>query len=482
MMRRWSVPVRAALLAAAAMLVTVFVASVALVVTLRSSLVDEVDRSLRVRAADVVDEVSLPNDFISLGAGNDGRSVVAVVATDDGFVYESSDPAVVGEDVLALAELYDDFEPFRTSLELRRTVGGDNLRAVIAEGEWGTIDPDDPDFDVFDPVVVLLATSLDGVDSTVRQVTIGAWIAGPLLVLLTGLLTFVLTRRALRPVEEIRREVDAISLAGLDRRVPEPPTDDEIGRLARTMNEMLERIDVAQRSQRQFVADASHELRSPLAAIAARLDVASRHVDAVDREQMIAELRSDTARLQRLVEDLLLLARSDAGERVGGQPAQLVDVDDVVLAMAHAVAPRFAGVRFDTSGVSAGVVRGRPEQLERVARNLLDNAGRHAATTVTVTVREHGDRVTLIVDDDGDGVAAADRARIFERFVRADDARSRDAGGSGLGLAIVAEIVEQHGGTVEVSDAPLGGARFRLELPSAASPSLPVSDTHGDGV
>lgn len=288
--------------------------------------------------------------------------------------------------------------------------------------------------------------------------------AVPVLLVIVALLTWLVVGRALRPVDTIRREVDAIGPAELDRRVAEPATDDEVGRLSRTMNRMLARLDGAARAQRRFISDASHELRSPLASIRQHAELARAHPDRLDDAELADVVLTEGARLHELVEQLLLLARLDEG----GQPLarRAVDLDDLVLADARRL--RDIGVAVDTAGVAAARLDGDERMLARLTRNLADNAARHADARVALAVRVVGDDVELTVDDDGAGIPSAERERVFERFVRLDEGRARDAGGSGLGLAIVAEIARAHGGTVRVGDSPLGGARFTVRLPSAA--------------
>jgi signal transduction histidine kinase len=244
--------------------------------------------------------------------------------------------------------------------------------------------------------------------------------------------------------------------------VPEPGTPLEIDRLARTMNAMLARLQAAAERQRRFVADASHELRSPLARMRAELEVDAAHPSSADPRATAESVLAETVGLQRLVDDLLLLARGDAGALPTRR--DVVDLDDVVTApIARA---RTAGATVDASAVRPVQVRGDRAQLERAAANLVENAVRHARGRVTVTVAERpAGTAELVVADDGPGIPAADRERVFERFARLDAARSTADGGAGLGLAIARDIAERHGGglTLGPSDA---GARFVLTLPA----------------
>jgi signal transduction histidine kinase len=288
-----------------------------------------------------------------------------------------------------------------------------------------------------------------------------------LLLVVVGLTTWRVVGRALAPVAAIGREVEVISAAELHRRVPEPASRDEIARLAGTMNRMLGRLEGARNAQRRFVSDASHELRTPTASIRQHTEVALAHPDRVTVAGVAEPVHAEALRLQRLIDDLLLLASADeAGLALRRVP---VDVDD--LAFAEAERLRVLSSRVDTSRVSAGQAAGDPGGLRRVIRNLADNAARHAASSVAFAVAEQAGTVTLTVDDDGPGIPAADRARVLHRFVRLADARARDEGGSGLGLAIVAELVAAHGGTVVIAEAPLGGARVVVTLPAFSTGS-----------
>jgi signal transduction histidine kinase len=314
-----------------------------------------------------------------------------------------------------------------------------------------------------DEYVVSVGASLEEVDDSTSALVPPLLVGLPLLLLLVGGTTWVVTGRALAPVERIRREVEQVTGDRLDRRVPEPASHDEIHRLAQTMNDMLDRLEQSSERQRQFVADASHELRSPLAALRQTAEVARAHPGALPEGELEAAVLEEGERMQRLVEQLLLLSRADEG--VVLRSPRDVDLDDLVLTEVGRV--RRAGLDVDVSGVGAGRVRGDEASLGQVVRNLVDNAGRHARSRIAVSVRESAGSVELVVEDDGPGVPEGERTRIFDRFVRLDEARSRDAGGSGLGLAIVAEIVRVHGGSASVVPSGLGGARFVVRLPAA---------------
>ncbi|AWZ05488.1 MULTISPECIES: HAMP domain-containing sensor histidine kinase [unclassified Streptomyces] len=309
------------------------------------------------------------------------------------------------------------------------------------------------------PHTVYAMTVLGDVDDANRAVAFGLLAGAPPLIAFSALLAWWVTGHALRPVTAIRTELAAVTASELNRRVPDPGGADEIARLARTVNATLDRLERSDARQRQFTADASHELRNPLAAVRSRLEVALRDPD---RESVAAAL-ADTERLQRIAADLLLLARLDGG------PAPRTEPVDLALLAAEDVArrpePRVA-LRLDARAPVPAA--GDPARLERALANLVDNALRYARTEVTVRAGADGDGwAVLEVADDGPGIPEADRDRVFERFVRLDADRGRTSGGTGLGLAIAREIARAHGGDVRALPAPAGraGARLVLRVP-----------------
>jgi len=310
-------------------------------------------------------------------------------------------------------------------------------------------------------ITLIADRSLADVDQTIHSVTDALLIVVPALVALTALLAWYLAGRALRPVESIRAEAASITGSTMHRRVPEPVTVDEVGRLARTMNAMLDRLEESSTRQRQFVSDASHELRSPVAAIRAQLEVALRRGTATDWPQVARRVLDEDHRLEGAVGELLELARVEEGAPVGSTRVD-VDLDDLVFEEVS----RVRAVPIDTSRVSAGRVQGDARQLARLVRNLLDNASSHARSAASVAVATGEGSVWLVVDDDGTGVPPADRERVFDRFTRLDEGRNRGGGGAGLGLAMVRAIAQRHGGEVTVGEAPIGGARIVVRLPA----------------
>ncbi len=297
---------------------------------------------------------------------------------------------------------------------------------------------------------------------TLRQLLI---LAVPLLSATTALITWLATTKALAPVQALTSQARAITADNIGNRLPVHPAQDEIHDLAVTMNAMLERLDSAQRQQRQFVSDASHELRSPVAASRVQLEVANANPDQTDWSATAEVVLAEQEHLSKLIDDLLALTRLDEkGAGVVGD----VDLDDIV--ETEASRPRSAAV--SVSIPEPVRVIGNFILLTSAIRNLVDNAGRHASERVEITLTIQADRAILYVDDDGPGVPPEDRERIFDRFTRLDEARDRTSGGTGLGLAITREVARAHGGDVTASSSPLGGARFTLRLPRKNSTGL----------
>ncbi len=310
------------------------------------------------------------------------------------------------------------------------------------------------------PVSLIVGINNDDVTEPATILSRLLAILVPAAVLLLGALVWWLTGRTLRPVERMRIEIAEITASNLGRRVAEPATGDEIDRLAHTMNDTLDRLEGAILRQQRFVADASHELRSPLTRIRSEIEIGIATGEPADQATRERSVLDETINLQHLVDDLLQLARSDEG--LADSEFDPVDLDDIVLREARRLRER-ARVVVDTRSVSAAHISGDARQLTRAVRNLLDNAERHASSTATITLAEVDGQVRLTVADDGDGIPLEARQLIFERFARLDDARTRDAGGTGLGLAIVRDIIQRHGGTVTLDSGP--ATRFVVALP-----------------
>ncbi len=311
------------------------------------------------------------------------------------------------------------------------------------------------------PATVLVTASLE--DAREAAGAFGPLLAVglPLLLAIVGLVTWRMTGRSLRPVDQMRREADRITADVLSRRLPVPATDDEIHRLALTLNDMLERLDAAAAQRRRFVADASHELRSPLANLRTMVDVAARDPRGHAVEALTGDLGPEIERLERLVADLLSLARYD--DTQGGAVRQDVDLGAIVEDVASTAIP---SSEIDATGVEHVIVNGDPAGIERVVRNLVDNALRHASRSVSVHTHLENGFGVVEVTDDGPGIAEEDRSRIFDRFVRLDDSRARDTGGAGLGLAVARAIARGHGGDVELVGGAAGACTFAARFPA----------------
>lgn len=312
------------------------------------------------------------------------------------------------------------------------------------------------------PRLVLVATPTLTVEQSAATVRNALLITYPLL--LAGLATFTwwVVGWALRPVEGLRQGAAKISARGGGQygRLPVPDAQDEVNRLAVTLNDMLERLDAARARQQAFVADAAHELRSPITSLRTQLEVADR----LDEPAPAADLMADVDRLSRLVDDLLLLARADEGD----PRLRLVEATDFG-ALAKQVVDGYGAARVTVSCECPGPVPvvGDPVALRRVVDNLVGNAVRHARTGVVVSLRRDTDAVELTVSDDGPGIPPADRERVFDRFTRLDNSRARDDdGGAGLGLAIVRELLRLHNGSIVLGDAD-PGLRADVRLPAA---------------
>lgn len=317
-----------------------------------------------------------------------------------------------------------------------------------------------------EPYLIILerdVTWLEGVTvkSGLRDLAV---IVLPFLIMALGVITWLSLGRALRPVASMIAQVNQIGAESLDQRVPVPAADDELQQLAVTMNRMLDRLERSNEHQRQFVSDASHELRSPITAASATLEVARADPDQADWHRVAAVVEEEIGRLAHLVDDLLLLTRLDEDRR----PSRTGEVDLEELCLAEAERPHRVDVSVRV--LAPARVTGDVTTLVRAIRNVIDNAANHATSAVRVEVdgRPHsGDPWAEVrVADDGPGVPAEHGERIFERFVRLDESRQRrDGGGAGLGLAIARRIAERHGGALHLEPSEAGGALFVLRLP-----------------
>ncbi|MEW1610923.1 MULTISPECIES: HAMP domain-containing sensor histidine kinase [unclassified Streptomyces] len=478
-----SVRARAAIGATLVVAVALVAAGLAVLHVLRANLIDQADLQAEVAAREVAGELALDTPFADLDLDGEDDQPVQVTDEEGRVVFVSQGLRAISgtgsPGVSPVPSASAGATPSPGDDDDDDDGGADSGRP--GRGEVST---DDPDFSDGTATVdgkradyrfaAVEATTSAGTTLTVHagapraaeqeavDTVRGAMLTGlPILLAVVAGVTWLVTRRALRPVEGIRREMAAITASeDLARRVPEPDSRDEIARLARTTNETLSVLEASVDRQRRFVADASHELRSPIASLRTQLEVAEAHPELLDLPGAVA----DTVRLQVLAADLLLLARLDAGERPG---AARLEVGALVREEVSQRAGDRIAVTVEVAEGAAYEVTGSRGQLVRVVGNLLDNAQRHAEGLVAVSVAADAGGVRVEVRDDGAGVAEGERERIFERFVRLDDARSRDDGGAGLGLAIARDVATRHGGTLTVHPAPEGGAAFRLWLPRA---------------
>ncbi|WP_240803644.1 ATP-binding protein [Streptomyces sp. A0592] len=455
--RLWPTTVRARATVGAGLVVAaaLALASFALLGLLEANLLRNAENDAR-RQAETVAQLAATG---RLGrARPPGRAVEFVqVVSADGRVLFSS-PNLIG--VPAFPPAPPETPGTRMHTWRVRPVDGDHRQRVV---QVVTQTPDGP-------ATVYAGASLRDADAADDTTTAALVIGMPLLLATVVLVTWRVTGHALRPVEAIRAEVAEISDRDLHRRVPVPATRDEVARLAETMNATLDRLEASGIRQRQFIADASHELRSPITVLRTQLEVALAVRDPELWPELIGGALEDVERLQRLAADLLLLARIDAAQPVTAVP---LDLGALVREVLDDRLGDRVPVRVDLAAdveVTAGAL-----WLGRVVTNLVDNAQRYAVRGVDVTLRTTGGggavphTAVLEVVDDGPGIPGADRERVFERFTRLDDSRSRDHGGAGLGLAIARDLSAHHGGTLTAEDGA-GGARLVLRLPLTQRP------------
>jgi signal transduction histidine kinase len=435
---------RATLLATAITVLILALGSVALVITLEARLSAGADDLARARVRDLLTPAAageLPDTVTPLDEG------IAQVVTADGRVLASS-PNVPGRFPIA------GFDP-GDRLAVRTVDAPDDAETETYRLWAGTGDSPDG------PVTVYVGTSLEAVHEASAALRRALWLGVPVVALLLAVGTWLVVGATLRRMDRIRAEVDTITEAHLDRRVTGSGVGDEVGMLATTMNRMLDRLEASARRERDFVADVSHDLQSPLAAQRAQLEVALVHPDSREPAALARDLLEITTQMERLVGDLLVLAAADA-DAAPPDPTAL-DLEDVVL---EEVARARAGsaLHIDTRSVTAAPVRAHRSDVQRIVRNLLENALAHAGAKVQLRVSVDADEARLDVLDDGPGVPDDDRDRIVDRFERGDRARSRHAAGSGLGLAIARTLADRAGGTHELA-ASGNGAHFVLRLP-----------------
>jgi signal transduction histidine kinase len=397
------------------------------------ALVTGVDDAARQRAQDVallIDTGRLP-DPIPVEAGT---PLVQVVDAEDRVVAASP-----GGDQLVPILLPEDVAAVRDGES--RTVPGSRLGQSDDLHVVGKAAGDG------ERLTVLVAMSLGDAQGALRVVRTVLFGGAPLLVGSFAIACWLLVGQTLRPVGALRRGAEEITSTRERRRLPLPEAEDEVHRLAVTLNHMLDRLERSDAKQRSFVSDAAHELRSPLTAIRAQLEIGQAHPESTDWPQTAADALTDVARLARLVEDLLILARVDE------RPERKLQGVDVAM-VADDMVERYERADVDVRrvGDETATIEGDVDAISRIIANLVDNAVLHAASEVTVGVHRGDGVVDLVVADDGPGIPAEDRDRVFDRFTRLDTARSRDAGGTGLGLPIVRELARAQQGVVTLDD------------------------------
>ncbi|MBO0984547.1 cell wall metabolism sensor histidine kinase WalK [Rathayibacter sp. SD072] len=431
----WSIRVRLTVLVSAAILVVLVAGAVAFTALLERSLVDAEAFTAGQQARQIAGDTENAGRLPAFTADE-----VVIQLQRQGAVVAVADPESVSPVPLPVRE-----EPTVV------TITGTRFVVASADLQLGG-DPRE---------TVVVARTLAGAEDAVDSAAGLLAVAVPAVTLVVGAAVRFVVGRSLRPVERIRSDVEAIEAADLERRVQEPRGRDEIARLAHTMNGLLARLERSQAAQRAFVSNASHELRSPVAAIRQHAQVALRHPESMRLAELARVVDDEAERMQSLVSGLLLLARID--ERA---PRTLddVDLDDIVLLEAQRL--RALGATVGSAGIGPAQVRGDEILLRSAVRNAADNALRHARSVVVFSVLREGDEAVVLVDDDGPGVPEADRERVFRRFERRDDARARDTGGSGLGLAIIAEAARVSGGTARLLESPQGGARLEIRIPA----------------
>ncbi|WP_186827972.1 sensor histidine kinase [Knoellia locipacati] len=466
---RWSLQRRVLTLSAVAVTIAIAMGVAAYAVALDRILYAAALDSARLQGGDIVAAISSGEEPAAISISEvASRGALIQLVDASGRVVAASEPAEMRSRLTALAP-----PPGRIRTAQVTGLPGEvgEPYAIVAQG-------------VRDPAgtayVVVVATPLRVETDSVRTATVLLAVGSVLLLLLVLGLMRRTMRGALQPVERIRAEVDRITQVRGRGQITVPPSGDEISRLARTMNQMLARLDQSDASTRRFVSDASHELRSPLATIRAAIEV-GKASDAPDpgRDDLIL---AETLRMQRLVDDLLTLAKADDGVPIA---ASEVDLDDIVHAEVRRL--RALGEQEVRASIGAARVLGDRGRLEQMVRNLVDNATRHTTGAVGLTVGTSEGQVVLYVDNDGDPLPEDQRAAVFERFARLEQSRERDRGGSGLGLAIVRSIATSHGGRVVATETPTGDCRFAVTLPgtddasSAPLSSAPERSRHGVG-
>ncbi|HTB08772.1 MAG TPA: ATP-binding protein [Acidimicrobiales bacterium] len=444
-----------------ARLTLIFVVAIAVILTFTGlALVNLVHRSLLSEAANQIDAVM---EQTQMGFANAPKAVtheetlamqgdvVVQVTNADGTKVWAASSAIANAPVLAKA--VEDFSSTTgLGVKYRRGTTTKSTISELSSGEVSTITTKRG------PGLIFGFVYGGPIQHSVRVLLASLLVSFPLLLLMSGGLIWLGIGLALAPVEDIRRRVDAIAAEDLTQRVPVTGGDDEIARMARTVNEMLDRLESASRFQQEFVSNASHELRSPLTTLLATTERATGDPEHTNWAEVAEVVVREGRRLDGIIGDLFWLARHD--ENHLDVEISEVDFDDLLYEEASRVRS-MSELSVDTSAVAPTRVLGDLTMLRRMIRNVVDNAMRYARTELRFNSHYEGDEVVIWVSDDGEGIDVADSARFFERFTRADSARSRRSGGTGLGLAIVSEISLRHGGSARFVEVESGS---RIEL------------------
>jgi signal transduction histidine kinase len=449
---RWGIRKRSVLSAVVVVTFSMLVGGAFLLLVLQSSLVSAAWNDLAVRANDVarlLQEEGIEETRSTLAEDRNSAAQVQIVDEAN---------RVVGWSIRGLrSSPMSTLRPapgrtMREELSRVPALGGDDEILVSARGAelHGK------------RYVILVAAPLEVQTDTLRTVGLLLLAATPLLVALVAVAVWILVGRSLKTVERIRRQVAEIDGRRLHERVEVPPTGDEIAALASTMNQMLDKLEQSDNLHRAFFSDASHELRSPLSTLVTTAEVASLDESGRTWLDMQQTVLNESSRMQSLVEDLLTLAKVDSHQlQLDVQDVDLEDVLDAEIKRLRTVSSLQINAELQPTRV-----RGDERRLMQVFRNLMDNAARHAKSTIMVGMERRPGELVVSVDNDGEIISEEDRNRVFERFARLDASRSSDGGGSGLGLAITREIMVAHGGTVLAAESD-GWCRFQVILPVA---------------
>lgn len=429
---------------------------------LQDNLLAEIDAQLRARAALVSRQLATveaqavesallaPSSLVEFAAPG-----IYVELLDSGGQVRAVSPNLPGGQLPIQPELIQAARAGRTVIATVAAAADEELRLLVMPVEQATAPP----------ALLLVADSLVPLQRTLTQARALLLLCGTAALLLTVGGTAFLTARALSPIARLTRTAATVAATGhYHERVPAPPRQDEVGQLATTLNDLIATVERTLTQQRQFVADTSHELRSPLTVVLANLDLLRRDLNADERALSLAEATAEAQRMRRLVSDLLLLAQGDMAQAIAHAPVRLDQLIEQGVVTAARQAPDYQ----ITAKVEApATINGDAERLTQLLRNLLENATTHTppGTTIDVRLRRSDGVAQLLIADNGPGIPAEHLPHLWNRFYRGDKARSRASGSTGLGLAIVKYIAEAHGGRVGVTSVEGKGATFTITLP-----------------